>query len=147
MGQFNVAPDGVASYKRVEIAKPKADPPPKKPKDRLDWLLKRGHIQPEHMELGERLLKLNEAKLREPSPHMHFDQGAGGGGGSSALVRPAARQKWDRLFAVAGPTGEAIVAAVIIDGMALPEAAEYLGIHPKAMLHMLKYTLDVLGRT
>jgi hypothetical protein len=144
MGQFNIAPDGVAHYSRP---RPKTEPAPKKPKDRLGWLVKQGHVPTEHLDLGERLLKLNEAKLREPSPHMHFDQGAGGGGGSGALARPAARQKWERLFAVAGPTGEALVQAIIVDGMSLTDAAEYLNINPKAVLPMLRYTLDILART
>jgi hypothetical protein len=121
---------------------------PKKPKDRLGWLVKQGHVQPEHLDLGERLLKLNEDRQREPSPHMHFDHGAGGGSGGGAILgRQAARQRWERFFAVAGPTGEALVSAIIIDGMSLADAAEYLNINPKAVLPMLRYTLDVLART
>lgn len=122
---------------------------PKKPKDRLAWLVKQSHIPPEHLELGGRLLKLNEDKRREPSPHMHFDHGSSGGGGrgGAPLARVSARQRWERLFAVAGPTGEALVSAIIIDGMSLGDAAEHLNINPKAVLPMLRYTLDILART
>lgn len=118
-----------------------------KPKDRVDWLVKRKHVPEEHRDLAERLLKLHEDKQREPAPHMHFDHGAGGGGGSAVLGRLSARQKWERLFSVAGPAGEAIVGAVIIDGMSLGDAAKHLNINHKAMLHMLRFTLDVLART
>jgi len=124
-----------------------AVPAPKRPKDRLAWLVKQGHVPAEHLELGERLLKLHEARLREPSPRMSFGEGSGGGGGSPALARVSARQRWERQFAVAGPTGEAIIGAVLIDGMRLGEAAKALQLPEKAMLHMLRFTLDVLART
>lgn len=144
---FIAGPDGVTMF--VRIKPPKGEAAPKKPKDRMAWLLSRGHIQPEHAELGERILKLNEDKQREPSTHMHFDQGGGGGGtqGGGTLGRVSARQKWERLFAVAGPSGEAIICAIIIDGMTKDEAAESLNIHPKAVLHMLRFALDVLARS
>lgn len=144
---FIAGPDGVAKFVRPD--KPKTEPAPKKPKDRMDWLLKRGHIQAEHLELGEQILKLNEAKQREPSTHMHFDQGGGGGGvqGGGVMGRVGARQKWERLFAIVGPAGEAIISAVIIDGMSLGDAAEHLNLNPKAMLPMLNFALDVLARS
>lgn len=119
----------------------------KKPKDRLDWLVKRQLIQPEHLELGEHILKLNETRLREPTTHMHFDHGSGGGGGNSMLGRVSARQKWERLFAVVGATGEAIISCIVIDGMTTDQAADYLNIHPKAVLPMLRFSLDVLARS
>jgi|GEM_PF-3670943 len=118
-----------------------------RPKDRLAWLVKQGHISADHLELGERILRLAEAKDREPSPRMAFGGGGSGAGSSPALVRTAAGQRWDRLFTVAGPTGEAIVTAIIIDGMTTEEAAKYLNIHQKAVLHMLQYTLNILERS
>lgn len=144
---FIAGPDGIAKF--VRAAPPKGDAAPKKPKDRMAWLVARGHIHADHAELGERILKLNEDKQREPSTHMHFDQGGSGGGsrGSATLGRVGARQKWERLFAVAGPAGEAIICAIIIDGMSLGDAAEHLNLNPKAMLPMLNFALDVLARS
>lgn len=118
-----------------------------KPKDRLKWLIDRGHIPADFEGLGERILLLSEKKASEPSPHMHFDSGAGGGMGSGgALQRVSARQKWERMFATVGPIGEAVICAVIIDGMTKDEAAEALNLHPKAITPMLRLALDVIGR-
>jgi hypothetical protein len=120
---------------------------PKRPKDRLAWLVKCGHIEPDHVALGERILKLKEAMDREPSPRMAFGGGGSSHGGNPADVRVQAGQKWRRLFQVAGPTGEALVGAIIIDGMSLGEAATHLNINPKAVLPMLQYVLNVLERS
>lgn len=144
--QFTISPDGIAHFKRADPP-PKPEPPPRRPRDRLDWLVKRDHIRPEHAEMGERLLKLHETRMREPSPRMHFDQGAGGGGVSAVLGRLTARTKWERLFAVVGPAGEALVTCVILDGKSLAETAEELNLHPKAVLPMLQLVLDILERS
>lgn len=118
----------------------------KKPKDRLAWLEKQGHIRPEHVVLGEQIIKLRETRDREPSPHMHFDQGAGGGGGNAVLKRLHARQKWERFFAAVGPEGEAVISCVVIDGKSLGDTAKELNLHPKAILPLLRFALDVMGR-
>lgn len=124
---------------------------PRKPKDRMAWLEKRGHIRPEHVVLGEKLIKLYEAKQREPSPRMQFDQGGGsgqGGRGDSATIgRITAHSRWDRAFWLVGPIGEAIITCVIIDGMSLNESAEALDIHPRAIRPLLQLTLDVIERS
>lgn len=121
--------------------------PSKKPKDRMKWLIDRGHLPAEYGELGERILTLNEGRQREPHPHMHFDSGSGGAnGGGGALARVSSRQRWEKLFRLVGPDGEAVVTAVIVDGLTTDEAAEALNIHPKAVLPLLKLTLSIIGR-
>jgi hypothetical protein len=120
----------------------------KKPRDRLKWLIQHGHIPGEYEDLGERILQLHEAKRREPHPHMQFDGGAGTGGkAGGALSRVSAGQRWERLFKWAGDDGEAVVTAVIVDGMTTDEAAKALNIHSKAVVPLLKFTLGVMGRT
>ena len=148
MSIFIASSDGaIAHFKRTP--EPKTEAAPKKPKDRMAWLVKRDHIRAEHMDLGERILKLNEDRRREPSTHMHFDHGSGGGGtkGNGVMGRVSAGQKWERLFAVVGPAGEAIICCVIIDGKSLGDTAAELNLHPKAVLPMLQLSLDVLART
>jgi hypothetical protein len=121
--------------------------PKKKPKDRLKWLIDHGHVAPEFADLGERILLLSEGKVREPHPHMHFDQGSGGGnGGGGAMARVSAHQRWDRLFKAVGPKGEAVVSAIIVESMTLDEAAKALSLHPKAILPLLQFSLDIIGR-
>lgn len=116
-------------------------------KDRLKWLIARGHIPPEYEDLGERIIVLAERKTAEPSPHMHFDQGGGGGpGGSGPDVRVGARQRWERMFKVAGWKAEAVITAIIVEGKTTEEAAKALNVHPKAILPLLQMSLDIIGR-
>lgn len=144
--KFIAGPDGaIAKFVR---AAPKSEPAPKRPKDRMAWLIKRDHIRADHADLGERILKMHEDRRREPSTHMHFDQGGGGGTkGGGVMGRVSAGQKWERLFAVVGPAGEAIVSCIIIDGKSLGDTAAELNLHPKAVLPMLQLSLDVLARS
>lgn len=119
----------------------------KKPKDRLKWLIQHGHIAPEFESLGDTILKVAERKASEPSPHMPF-AGSGGGltDGGGPLGRVSAHQRWDRMMKSIGSKGEAVVSAVIVEGMSMDEAAKSLNVHPKAILPLLQFSLDILGK-
>lgn len=122
----------------------------KRPKDRTAWLLAREHIQKEHADLAEKILKLAEQKDRDPTPYVRLERGGQGGGGDlgagAVFGRLSARQKWERKFALVGPAGEALVTCIVLEGKNVADTAKDLNLHPKAVLPMLRLILDVMAR-
>lgn len=135
----------------IAISKTKARPKKPaavKPRDRLAWLIDRGHIGAEYLDLGDHLLKLNETRQRTPHPHMHFNREPSGGIGGDALEgRLTAQRKWERLMTIVGAEGEAVLVCVIVEGKTLAEAAKELDLHPKALIPLLRMVLGVLARS
>ncbi len=122
--------------------------PRRRPSDRLKWLIDRGHILPESLEVGTHMLKLAEQKQRDTMTISHFNtDGGGGGGGHPGIARIAARRKWEQMMGLVGPEAEAILTCVIVEGKSLGEAAKELGIHDKAILPVLRLALYVLARS
>lgn len=121
---------------------------PSNKRDRLRWLIERGHIAPEYEDLGDLIIKLAELKSSELRPRTQLggsDGGAGNGKSEAAIIRPGARQRWEKLFSHIQDKGEAVVWAVIVEGMTTEEAAKALNLHPKAIVPMLQMSLEILG--
>lgn len=130
-----------------------SSPAPKKararPKDRMKWLVDRGHVSAEHVAIGEFLLDLNEKRHRDGFTRVYLDRDApgGGGGGDALSIKLTAQRKWERAMEIVGPEGEAVFTAIVIEGLTSEEASKALSIHSKAIVPLLKFTLGVLARS
>lgn len=121
----------------------RAAAPPLSPKDRLGWLCARGHVTDGQRAAGDVLMKMRERKLRDG-----YATASGGGGGSlhPLEAREQARRRYERAMAAVTPFGEAIIEAVVIDGLSNEAAAVRMGIHPKAIGPLLRLALEVLAQ-
>lgn len=122
----------------------RASAPPLSPKDRLGWLCARGHVTEHQREAGDILMRLRERKERTA-------YAMGGGSGMVGDLNPLearehARRRYERAMIAVTPLGEAVIEAVVIDGLSNEDAARRLNLHAKAIGPLLRLALEVMAQ-
>jgi DNA-directed RNA polymerase specialized sigma24 family protein len=122
----------------------RAASPPLSPKDRLGWLNARGHVTDSQKAAGDLLMKDRERKERvayacSSSSHGNRDL-------NPLEAAQTARRRYERALTAITPMGEAVIQAVLIDGMSNEEAGQALGLHIRAITPMLKLALEILAQ-
>lgn len=117
---------------------------PVSPKDRLGWFRARGHLTESQAVAGGILMMLAERKEREAYA---TSNSSGQGGNLNPLeAKATARSKYERALSAITPMGAQVVDLMVLQGLSSEQAAKVMGLHHRAMLPLLRLTLEVLAR-
>ena len=114
----------------------------------LGWLAARGLVTPRQLEAGERLRTDYERAQLAPSVTMRWSAARVDGGGAGidpTTVQIAAKQRFDRALAAAGPGLADVLWRVVCGGEGLPIAEKALGWPARAGRVVLTLALDRLA--